>query len=457
MSTTNILQRFEMKPGDTLHKETLERDIDELISQYESIGYPFTNIIIQSIETYHEQAESKLKVILRIDEGQLVRIKEIRASGNKETHGNVIIRESNIAENEIYNEQKVRNISQRLNRLNIFSRVDDPILTMSDSGGILTIPVEEGNTNTFDGVMGYVPSSNGDDGFLTGLVSVSMRNLFGTARKLNVHWQKEQREVQELSFRYYEPWFFNFPVDVSGAFKQRQQDSTYVNSQFELKTDIRLFNEFTVAGILTHESVVPSNSSSGLLIANSQTIMTGIELRYDSRDDLISPTSGVYYRSDYQVGNKTFGSSETNVQKLALDVLIPIQLFNRQVLSLELHGKEFLADNISIGEMFRLGGTGSLRGYRESQFLGSRIGFTNLEYRFLLSRRSFFFGFVDAGYYFLPENQAQGIVSSQSFKYGYGIGTRLETGIGLIGVSFAFGEGDSFSQGKIHFGIVNEF
>jgi outer membrane protein insertion porin family len=107
--------------------------------------------------------------------------------------------------------------------------------------------------------------------------------------------------------------------------------------------------------------------------------------------------------------------------------------------------------------MYRLGGTTTLRGYRESQFIGSRIAWTNVEYRFLLSPRSFFFGFLDGGYYFLPDNQIQGIQSSQSFKYGYGIGTRIETGIGLLGVSFAFGEGDSFSQGKIHFGIVNEF
>jgi outer membrane protein insertion porin family len=180
-------------------------------------------------------------------------------------------------------------------------------------------------------------------------------------------------------------------------------------------------------------------------------------LRYDTRNDIFNPRKGVYYRSDYRIGNKTFGTDETTVQKLALDVAVPIELFQRQILSLELHGRELLADNISIGEMYRLGGTTTLRGYRESQFIGSRIAWTNLEYRFLLSRRSFFFGFLDGGYYFLPVNQTQGISSSQSYKYGYGIGTRIETGIGLLGVSFALGEGDSFSQGKIHFGIVNEF
>jgi hypothetical protein len=33
----------------------------------------------------------------------------------------------------------------------------------------------------------------------------------------------------------------------------------------------------------------------------------------------------------------------------------------------------------------------------------------------------------------------------------------LDTAIGLLGVSFAFADGDTFSEGKIHFGIINEF
>ncbi|MBI5214862.1 MAG: BamA/TamA family outer membrane protein [Ignavibacteriae bacterium] len=457
LSTKFLLERFETREGDSLQKELLEQDIDDLISEYESIGHPFAAISVKSIESYQEQNETRLRITLKIEEGELVHIKEVRASGNKETKEYVIVREAKIGMNEIYDERKVKIIPQRLNRLNIFSQVNELVLTMNDSGGVLTIPVEEGNTNTFDGVLGYVPGSSGEDGFLTGLANVSMRNLFGTARKLNVRWQKERTDVQEIILHYVEPWFFNFPVDVGGTFKQRQQDTLYVSRQFEVTAYVRLFDEFTLGGVFSHESVIPSNNNAGLQIVESKTTTTGIELHYDTRDDMFNPTKGVYYRSDYRIGNKTFGANEAAVQKLALDVAVPVEIFQRQVLSIELHGKELLADNIGIGEMYRLGGTTTLRGYKEGQFIGSRIAWTSVEYRFLLSRRSFFFGFLDGGYYFLPDNQAQGIASSQSFKYGYGIGTRIETGIGLLGVSFAFGEGDSFSQGKIHFGIVNEF
>ena len=36
-------------------------------------------------------------------------------------------------------------------------------------------------------------------------------------------------------------------------------------------------------------------------------------------------------------------------------------------------------------------------------------------------------------------------------------GINLETGLGILGVSYALGKGNSLSEGKIHFGIINEF
>jgi len=49
------------------------------------------------------------------------------------------------------------------------------------------------------------------------------------------------------------------------------------------------------------------------------------------------------------------------------------------------------------------------------------------------------------------------ILKSEEFLYGFGLGLNLETGLGVLRVSYALGKGDTFSDGKIHFGILNEF
>jgi outer membrane protein insertion porin family len=108
-------------------------------------------------------------------------------------------------------------------------------------------------------------------------------------------------------------------------------------------------------------------------------------------------------------------------------------------------------------DLFRLGGAATLRGYREGQFLGSRLVWTNLEYRFLVALRSFFYGFIDVGYIAQPSITAIGLTASERSKIGYGVGVRIDSALGLIGVSFALGEGDTFSTSKIHIRLINEF
>jgi len=106
----------------------------------------------------------------------------------------------------------------------------------------------------------------------------------------------------------------------------------------------------------------------------------------------------------------------------------------------------------------RFGGAQNLRGYREQQFLASQLMWLNTEYRFLLSRKAFLFGFYDVGYFFKPQNPINALDGSlRGWRRGVGVGARVDTPRGLMGISYALGEGDTFSTGKVHFGIINAF
>jgi outer membrane protein insertion porin family len=139
------------------------------------------------------------------------------------------------------------------------------------------------------------------------------------------------------------------------------------------------------------------------------------------------------------------------------DLSYYLSTFIRQVIAAELHLRDFSSSTMDMSDLFRLGGASTLRGYQEGQFLGSRIVWTNLEYRFLVAPRSFFYGFFDFGYIVQPDIAAMNIAASEQSKSGYGIGVRLDSALGLIGVSFALGEGDTFSTAKIHIRLINEF
>lgn len=467
-SEADIISHFETKPGDPLDESALEQDIGDLLVRYERAGYPLAQCQVAGIVRRDGEDHDSLNVTLAVEEGRRITIDEIRVQGNKETDPAVIVRETRLKVGETFNPVKVDAIRQRLQRLNIFSDVSEPELYMRHETGGLLIKVREGNTNTFDGVIGYIPSSGtGQSGYVTGLASISMRNLFGTGRKLSFNWQREDRNSQELSLRYIEPWIFSFPVNIGGGFLQRQQDTSYVWRVLDLKSELMISEELSASLLFGSESVIPSADSAASRVFRSSTTTYGVELQYDTRDDLYSPTSGVRYSTDYSFGRKRITDiplayvssvkSRVVVQKFALDLDMYVSTFLHQVLAFSVHGRELQSGQIEEGDMFRLGGTRTLRGYRENQFIGSRVAWSNTEYRFLMARRSFIYGFVDGGYYLRPADDVLGIPKTDAFKYGYGIGVQLETGLGNLGVSFALGQGDTFATGKIHFGLINEF
>jgi outer membrane protein insertion porin family len=475
----DIRQRFSTRSGDVFLKQSLEQDIDALISRYEKNGFPFAEVAVDRIVPSVSGSETKLDVFLSINEGPKVKIEAVRVEGNTETSEHVIVREANISPGETYDRDKMDKVRNRLNRMNIFSQVYEPQLLVDSGGtGTVILKVKEGNTNTFDGVVGYVPGNSAStvtsnsligvapssQGYVTGLVNVSMRNLFGTARKMSVNWQRDDQYSQELGFRYLEPWIFDFPIDLSGSFDQRQQDTTYVRRSVQGQADLHLSDLFTLSGTITQENVIPSSTVAAAVLTNSTTDTYGLQLLFDSRNDILSPLSGEYYSTDYQIGSKKYpaaapatGELSSVVQRIGLDAEIYVPTFTRQVLAFGMHGRQLTSSSIELGDLYRFGGATTLRGYAENQFLGSKIGWTNTEYRFILERHTYFFGFFDTGYYYLPADYVPDAVSTQSFKYGYGLGLRFDSSLGNIGVSFALGEGDSFTQAVLHVGLINQF
>lgn len=469
LTEPDILEQFELHSGIPFNDALLEQDIQALLVRYEKLGYPFARCSVESVDRRSGSAVDSAAILLRVDEGSPMQIDEIRVEGNKETDADVIVRETRIEPGEPYNPAKISAIRQRLNRLNIFSSVSEPELYMRDSKGGLLIKVQEGNTNTFDGIVGYIPSTgSGQGGYLTGLASVAMRNLFGTGRKLSMHWQREDQYSQEIGVQYLEPWVLGAPVNLGGGWLQHQQDTSYVRRTLDVRTELMFSEELSVAFVLNTERVIPATDSlTGPRVVGTNEVTAGLEIQYDSRDDIYSPGSGARYRTDYHYGHKSITEVPAyaqglvlgggTVQRVGVDFEFYIPAFRRQVVAIGLHGREVHTGEVQESEMYRFGGANTLRGYRENQFLGSEVAWTNTEYRFILARRTFFFTFLDTGYYNHPGDDLRGIPSSQAFRYGYGIGVRLDTSLGNLGVSFALGQGDSFSTAKIHFGLINDF
>ncbi|MFZ4620274.1 MAG: BamA/OMP85 family outer membrane protein [Bacteroidota bacterium] len=472
-TSQELLSSFESSSGNALDPAVLESDIQTILDRYGEHGYPFASVNSDSVRTDLNDG-SQLIVQLNISEGARVTLDEVRIEGNTTTSSSVIAREVNLVSGAQYDQRSIPKIRQRLERLQLFSSVNEPQLYIISDGakdslrGGLLISVKEGNSNTFDGIVGYVPSNDPNiAGYFTGNVFVALRNLFGTGRKALIRWQRETQSTQELELQYREPWLFGIPLNIGGTFFQRKQDSSYVKTRIELRGDFLLSEDLSVSGNILSESVYPSADIQQFTVFESSTLFLGGEILYDTRDNIRNTTSGVRYATSFQQGRKNITGPEQylslapqknfSIQKYSIDAESFIRTFNRQVIMLGIHGKQITSSQLELSDLFQFGGTTTLRGYRENQFFASQIAYINAEYRFLTGRASSFFGFFDAGYFSRPADAVKGILHQEKSLYGYGLGARIETGLGIMNISYALGKGDSFSNGKIHVGIINEF
>ena len=470
--STNVIPFFDFLDGEIFNKDDLEQSIANSLDYYEDSGNPFAEIVLKSVYVYYDSVkdENLADIYLDIKKGKKQKIDKVEINGNSSTKDYVILRELRINRGESYSQAKIDDMPGRLNRLRFFEPVD-PVqyYVNGKSEGVLSIKVKEKQTNNFDGIIGYIPGrGDNEKGYLTGLVNISMRNLFGTGRAAAVRWQQFDRYSQELELKYLEPWLFGYPFNINGDFYQRKQDSTYVQRKVEGNLEFLATENISAAVLISTEQVIPTIKKVPVFtVFNSNSLTTGLNLKFDNRDDPYSPTQGLFFQTSYSFSRKRiYGPTEfitaqiqtnVNLQRLTLDLSGYYQLFRRQIIALGLHGKELRGSFFEDSDLFRLGGTNTLRGYRENQFLGSRIGWENLEYRLLLTRRTFAFLFFDAGYYYRKPEPDRNILKQEGFNTGYGVGLNIETGLGILTVSYALAAGDSFSDGKIHFGIVNEF
>ncbi len=472
INVDDYISSFNYLKGEIFNLYEIENIINNLLTDFENEGFPFAAVKIQSVYLYDDTTgdDHLADIYLSLDEGKKSTIDKIEVTGNTSTKDYVVVRELRIEPGEEYSQVKVENLPRRLNKLRFFDPVPVPSFYLdSKNYGVLQINVKERNTNNFDGIIGYIPPQNeNESGYVTGMVNITLRNIFGTGRAAAISWEKLTRESQELDLKYLEPWLFGYPFNLNAHLFQRIQDSTYVQRIIGGGIEYLATEDISATAFILAEQVIPSTREVQVFtVYNSSSITTGVGLKIDLRDDPLATLSGFIFENSYSYSAKTINGppeyiseglkTEINLQRITAGFGAYFEIFPRNVVALRVNGRELSGPFFEQSDLWRFGGTKTVRGYREEQFLASRIAWTNLEYRLMLSQRTYTFVFFDSGYYLLEPIPEIGILRSEDFIFGYGLGIALDTAIGILGVSFAFADGDTFSEGKIHFGIINEF
>ncbi|MBN2185436.1 MAG: hypothetical protein JW746_08925 [Candidatus Krumholzibacteriota bacterium] len=416
-------------------KEFLDRQVDS--------GYPFAQVWLTGFS--FDDSTNSVDLVISQYRGDRSTISNIIFEGIARTDSSFALRISRLERGDRFREKDLEMCSDYLARSGIFRSIGQVRVIMRDAGKVdLVVPVvEKKNNNSFLGAFGFYQEDTGDYR-LNGSLNLDLRNIAGKGRDINLDWLNDGQKYSNTRLVFREPFFLSMPFHLDGELRQTVKDTLYdmasggasfripVGPVYSITTGIAA--ERTLFGT---QSRVERNSKQRYRLGLIRD--RGAGLRFD-----------VYLEGARRSSRYTDGRREIEKQLLyrfegsiEFDVRRGQSFYSR----LTTEGIFFTGD-ISISEMFLLGGARSLRGYRENQFRGEKTGCLNLEYRFGEESRLFFFN--DTGAYY---RAGQG----WEVKNGSGFGVVSASQFGIVELSFGVGDELSLSSTRIHISLTEKF
>ncbi len=454
LSEEEILARVDLRDGAPFDEDVFRADVARVLRLYSERGYPRARVYPSR---FRRTADGRLGFDLRVSEGPAGRIESVRVFGNRQTESAVVARIAGVRPGDAWDPRRVESMAARLRRESLFSEVGEPRVvrgSRDDRLGI-EITVEEGRSNSIYGVLGYNPNPDGG-GEVVGLGDVDLRNLLGTARRAAFRFERQASDVQDLAFRYREPWLLGSPVSVEVGAAQARRDTLYSRTDLDLTVAFPLRARST--GRIAAERRDTSFDVAGGERVTETSTGGSVGLDVEARDRRLNPGRGWRAASLLGFRRTRDGVGRTRTEN-DLQVLIPLS--RRWVISQEASMRGVWTNGSGgtpLYEQYFLGGTNTVRGYREEQFHGEIVWWTRTEARWRLARRSRAYLLGDLGGYRFEETAGDVPRTVEDVVFGAGFGVALETGSsGIVRFELALGRGDAFSDAKVHVGLEQEF
>ncbi len=473
ISSDEIIKAVEMKPGQPFSRRRLRVDVGTIQDLYFEKGYLMARIHTQSV--YNESTD-RVDLVYSITENDLTTVGRVLIQGNTKTKDIVVRRELRAYPGESFNGAGLKRSKDRLSNLGFFEDVRfDTESTSEPNTKDLIVNVKEGKTGEFS--------------FGGGFSSIDSAVGFVQVRQKNFDWQNRHtftgagqdfslrleggslRQNVDLSFT--EPWAFGKPFSLGfDAYHKNAQGSSRSGRFFDQKKTggaIRVgkeFNEYD-KGLVTYrlESVeisnISANASRALRDEEGQNVTSSLSLvlTRDKRDNIFAPTSGHLLQGTGVVAGGPLAGDKDFYKLNGLGSVYFAQMWD-MVLELKIragiensYGK---SNEVPIYERYFMGGTNTVRGYREQRIGpkdpgnnepvgGEAFWVANIEETFpiypkLIKGAAFFdMGSLSAD---MQDFGSGGVFS------GVGLGVRIKTPIGPVKLDAGYPLDDIVEESK---------
>ena len=322
-----------------------------------------------------------------------------------------------IDKNTVFSKQKLNQVSALSNKLDFIKEKKAPEVLFKKDSTHLYLFLDKIGTSSFDGLVNFSSKENGKGLLLNGNLDLKLNNTFNTGEKFEIIWNKVSDEKTDFKINSYVPYILNSKFSTTLEFYLYRQDSTFINTNFELKTDYSINQK-------SHASILYSSEKSNYLLNISNNdlasysnyfIGLGYELKKSSTSNLYKYKNGL--NLNLTIGKRKTDTESINQLKFHFSAFANVQINNRGYLNIKNESGLLTSKNYLLNELFRIGGANSIRGYNEQSIFTNGYSYSNIEFRYSLDTSSYLYSITDLGVY--KENTTNKIKKLIGIGAGY--------------------------------------
>ena len=342
-----------------------------------------------------------------------------------------------IDKNTVFSKQKLNQVSALSNKLDFIKEKKAPEVLFKKDSTHLYLFLDKIGISSFDGLVNFSSKENGKGLLLNGNLDLKLNNTFNTGEKFEIIWNKVSDEKTDFKINSYVPYILNSKFSTTLEFYLYRQDSTFINTNFELKTDYSINQK-------SHASILYSSEKSNYLLNISNNdlasysnyfIGLGYELKKSSTSNLYKYKNGL--NLNLTIGKRKTDRESINQLKFHFSAFANVQINNRGYLNIKNESGLLTSKNYLLNELFRIGGANSIRGYNEQSIFTNGYSYSNIEFRYSLDTSSYLYSITDLGVY--KENTTNKIKK----LLGIGAGYQFRIGNNLVNLGYVISTNSS--------------
>ena len=420
----------------------IEKEMNNIIRYYENNGYPFAKVKLQNIN--NNEAE------IYIEKGSRYIIDSLIIHGESKISEKHLFNIINIKKGEAYNQEKINNIPSLIESSGYIRLNNDNDFVFRKNEVDIYLNVYNQKNNIIDGLIGFSSSSEKKIS-LHGFMNTQLNNIIGKGESIILNWKGNQNVSQQLSTHVHYPYIFNSRVGIYADLEIFKQYDNFQNVKRSLGLQYNINPKISYN--IYYYNLNSRTENNQILLKDVNSNNVGLGFNYNGLEN-----NNLHVNIKSHLGRKQQDNSNKNISETHINAKWSTNIKKHFQSFLMIKTSMISSDKIYENELFRFGGSNSLKGFDENSLLASTfsIATTNISYN--LDNLNSMYLFYQQAYL---RKEVINEATQLDWPRSIGAGINMKNKSNTIYIEYAIGASNiqmfNVRNGRIHVGLQNVF